>query len=297
MRLHNLYHQNLLQFVRSLRITRCRVSLFEWGQLPGIIYDRLVGFYLLRMPNLENVDFCYCEESPSPALFRYIARKSSIRQLELRELALVPLNFWDELRRLRGSGAMSISGFCTAHPRGTGPFLVTSVDLRTSPSLQFFVAYPSPSLTSLSVNIRGEVGNWSLLKALLKASPHLVDITVHSPGSVSCPDRLLDPTLVPHLQRITCSNIDLMVQMKEGRPVRSITLYSLFQSEVRGRVVQFNERVESLNLALDEINLDGTADVIAQATGVRVLELSIALYPYSVCYPCTVISLTLTEPH
>ena len=287
MRLHNLYRQNFLQFVRNLQITRYRVSLLEWvqQQLPGIIYDRLVGFYLLRMPNLENVDFCYSEESLSPALFRYIACESSIRQLRLRELALVPLNFWDELRRLRRSDAMAISGFCMAQPRGTGPFLVTSVDLRTNPSVQFFTAHPPPSLTRLSVNVEvvENVGNWGLLKALLRALPHLVDITVHCPDSIPCPDRLLEPTVVPRLQRITCGNTDLMVQIKEGRPIRSITLYSLFQLEIRGRAVQFDERVESLGLALGETYLDRAADVIAQSTGVRSLDLSIALYPYSVC--------------
>jgi hypothetical protein len=36
---------------------------------PGTIYDRLVGFYRLRMPNLETIDFCY--DGESTALFRY----------------------------------------------------------------------------------------------------------------------------------------------------------------------------------------------------------------------------------
>lgn len=249
MRLHNLYHQNLLRFVRSLRITRYQVSLFGWRhQLPGAIYDRLISFYLLRMPNLENVDFCYSKESPSPALFRCIAHKSSIRQLKLGELALIPLNFWEELQKLRRSDAMSISGYCMAPPRGTVPFLVTSVDLRINPSVQFFTAYPSPSLTCLSVNIEvvRNVGNWSLLKGLLMASPHLVDITVHLPSSISCPDQLLEPTLVPRLQRITFENTDHMMQIKEGRPIRSITLYSVLQLEIRGRAVHFDKKVESL---------------------------------------------------
>src|SRR5258706_15506601 len=58
--------------------------------LSGAIYDRLVGFYLRRMPNLETVDFFYDGESPSRVLFRNIAGKSSIQQLRLRELAIVP---------------------------------------------------------------------------------------------------------------------------------------------------------------------------------------------------------------
>ena len=293
MGLHYLYRHNHLQFIRNLQITRFRVSIFDQLPLPSMIYDRLVGFYLLRMPNLENLDFYYGQESPSSALFRNIVRKSSIRRLELRELALVPLSFWDELRELRGSDAMYISGSCIAHrkrPPGTRPLLVTSVDLRNNPSVQFFIAYPSPWLTCLSVNIEfmGNVGNWSLLKALLKASPHLTDLTVRSPSSIPCPDRLFEPALVPHLQRITCENFDLMVQLKEGRPIRSITLYSLFRLDVGGRVVRFDERVESLKLLLDEEHLDRTAEVLAQSMGIRSLNLSITLHPCSVCYSCRV---------
>ena len=299
--LHHLYHHNLLHFVRSLRITRFRVLLFDWSklELPGAIYDRLVGFYLLRMPNLETIDFCYDGVSPSPSLFRYIARKSSIRRLGLRDLSIVPLNFWNEVEKLRGSGTMSISGYCNSHPGGTRPFLVTSVNLQSNSSTQFFIAYPSPWLTCLSVNLSvvGSLGNWSLLKDLLKASPYLTDLTVHSPGAVPCPDRLLEPALVPRLQQISLESFDLMVQLKEGRPVRSISIYSPFQSKIGGRMVRFNERVETLNLVLDEAHLHGAAEVIAQSTGVRSLGLSIILSPYSVCCLCRVTSLTLTEPH
>ena len=198
MSLYHLHHHNLLQFVRSLRITRFRVPTIQL-RLPGFIYDRLVGFYLLRMPNLENVDVFYDRERPSPALFRNIARKSSIRRLELRELSIVPPNFWDEVQKLRRSDTMFISGFCMTHLQGSRPLLVTSVDLQTSPSLQFFIAHPSPWLTCLSVNLDvvGNEGNWSQLKALLKASPHLTDLTIRSPSYTSCPDRFLEPALVP----------------------------------------------------------------------------------------------------
>jgi len=301
MGLHHLYHHNLLQFVRSLRIIWSRAFSIEWGkpQLLATIYDRLVGFYLLHMPNLETVDFCYTGEGPPPALFRYIARNSSIRRLIVRELSTVPPNFWSELGKLRGSDAMSISGFCTADPGGTRPFLVTSVHLQSNPSVQFFIAYPSPWLTCLSVNLEvvEGVGNWSLLKDLLKASPHLTDLTVHSPSHIPCPDRLLEPALVPHLRRIMVENFNLMVQLKEGRPIRSITLYSLFQLDIRSRMVRFDESVETLRLTLDETHLQRAAEVIAQSTGVRSLHLSIILSPYSVCWPCRVVSLTLTEPH
>ena len=274
--------------------------MFAWNKAPfsGTIYDRLVGFYLLRMPNLETVDFFYDRESPSPALFQYIARKGSIRDLRLRELALVPLDFWNEVGKLRGSDSMSISGFCTAHPRSTRPFLVSSVDLQSNLSMQFFIAYPSPWLTCLSVNLAvvGDEDNWSLLKDLLKASPHLIDLTVRSPISIPSHYRLLEPALVPHLQRISLDDFDLMVQLKEGRPIRSISIYSFLQLSIRGRTVQFDEGVETLKLRLDEIHLQSTAEVIAQSTGIRSLDLSIILSPYSVCCPCRVASLTLT-PH
>ncbi len=248
------------------------------------------------MPNLETVDFFYDGESPSRVLFRNIAGKSSIQQLRLRELAIVPLNFWDELGKLRGSDSMSISGFCSAHPRGTRPFLVTSVNLQSNPSIQFFIAYPPPWLTCLSVNLEvaGNIGNWGLLKDLLKSSPHLTDLTVHSHSSY--PYQLLEPALVPHLQRISLNNFDLMVQLKEGRPVRSISIYSPFQLKIRGKAIRFDERVETLNLTLNEVQLHRAAEVIAQSTGVRSLDLSILLSPYSVCWPCRVTSLTLT-PH
>ena len=247
------------------------------------------------MPNLEAVDFCYDGESPSPALFRNIARKSSIRQLGLRELATVPSNFWDELGKPRGSDSMSISGFCTASPRDTRPFLVTSVNLQSNPSMQIFIAYPSPWLTCLSVNLEvvEGVGNWSLLKDLLKASPHLTDLTVHSHSPY--PYQPLEPALVPHLQRISLDNFDLMMQLKEGRPVRSISIYSPFQLKIGGKTVRFDEKVETLNLTLDEVHMHRAAEVIAQSTGVRSLDLSIRLSPYSVCCPCRAISLTLTR--
>ena len=296
--LHHLHHRDLLRFVRSLRITRFRVLIFEWSKLPlsGAIYDRLVSFYLLRMPNLETVDFCYDGESPSPALFRNIARKSSIRQLGLRDLAIVPLNFWDELGKLRESDSISISGFCTARPRGTRPFLAKSVNLQSNPSVHFFIAHPSPWLTCLSVNLDvvEDVGNWSLLKDLLKASPHLTDLTVHSHSSN--PYQFLEPALVPHLQRISLDDFDLMVQLKEGRPVRSISIYSPIQLKIRGKTVQFDERVETLNLTLDEVHLHRVAEVIAQSTGVRSLDLSIILSPHSVCFRCRVTLPTLTPP-
>jgi hypothetical protein len=290
MSLDRLYRHNLLQFVRSLQITRSRVSILSQLQFLSIIYDRLVGFYLLRMPNLEHVDFYYGHQSPSPALFRDIARKSSIRRLKLTELALVPVNFWDELQKLRRSDTMFVSGSCIAYPkppRGTRPLLVTSVDLQNTPSVQFFIAYPPPRLTCLSVDLElvGIVGNWRLLKALLKASPHLTDLTVRSPRSISCPDRLLEAALVPHLQQIICENFDLMVQLKEGRPIRSITLYSPFQLEIGDRTVRFDERVESLSLVLDERLLDRAAEVIAQSTGVRSLNLWMNLDPHSVGCP------------
>lgn len=247
------------------------------------------------MPNLETVDFCYDGESPSPALFRYIARKSSIRDLRLRDLAVVPLDFWNELEKLRGSDSMSISGFCTANPAGTRPFLVSSINLQSNPSIQFLIAYPLPWITCFSVNL-GFVDNWSLLKDLLKASPRLTDLTVRSCGPIPCPYRLLEPAIVPHLQRISLDDFDLMMQLKEGRPVRSISIYSPLQLNIIGRTVRFGERVETVNLALDEVDLHSAAEVIAQSTGVRSLDLSIILSPSSVCCPCRVTSLTLT-PH
>ena len=250
------------------------------------------------MPNLETVDFCYDGESPSPAIFRYIARKSSIRDLRLRELATVPLDFWNEVGKLRGSDSMSISGFCTTHPGGTRPFLVSSVNLQSNPSIQFFIVYPSPWLTCLSVNLGvvEDVDNWSLLKDLLKASPHLTDLTVRSSSPILCPYGLLEPALIPHLQRISVDDFGLMVQLKEGRPVRSISIYSPLQLNKIGRIIRFDERVETLNLTLDEVHLHGMAEVIAQSTGVRSLDLSIILSPHSVRCPCRVTSLTLT-PH
>ena len=139
----------------------------------------------------------------------------------------MPLNFWNELVKLRGSGAMSISGFCTAHPGSTRPLLVTSVNLQGKPSVQFFVAYHSPWLTCLLINLEvleGE-GNYSLLKDLLKASPHSTALITHSLGSIPCSDRLLELVLVPHLQRISLDNFGVLAQLKKGRPVRPIYLY------------------------------------------------------------------------
>src|SRR5258706_4330503 len=105
------------------------------------------------MANLETVDFCYHGESPSPTLLRYIARKSSIRRQRLRELTIVPLNFWSDLGKLRGSDAVSISGLCTARPGSTRPRLVTSVNFQSNSSVQFFVAYPSPWLACLLIDL------------------------------------------------------------------------------------------------------------------------------------------------
>jgi hypothetical protein len=143
----------------------------------------------------------------------------------------------------------------------------------------------------------GGVGNWSLPKDLLKASPHLTDLAVHSPGAFPSSDRPLESGLVPRLQQISLEKFDLMVQLMEGRPVRSISIYSPFQLKTGSRAVLFDERVETLNLTLDEAHPPRVAEVIAHSTGVRSLGLSITLSPYLVCCPCRVTSLTLTEPH
>jgi len=208
-------------------------------------------------------------------LFRYIAHKSSIRRLMLSDLPTVPLSVWKHLGKLRESDAMSISGFCDAHNLNY-------------PSVQSFIAHPSPWLTCLSVRLEvvWGVSNWGLLKGLLEASPHLTDLTVHSPDAFPCPRRLLGPALVPRLQQISLDNFDLMIQLKEGRPIRSISIYSRIQLEMRGRTVLFDQRVETLNLTLKEVHLHRVAEVVAHSTGVRSLGLSITSSA-SVCYPST----------